>query len=139
MSILIHGKGFKLSILGVSSLLSVVMFILPMYGLDIILWSSGNQVGDYVRISDLIIHALPVFLFSLLVAPLSMRVFKYWLLLTLVWLPVSLVVIVTSSAAGTFLGPTERAFNILCSFVIYGAISLIVIITQSIRVYWLKK
>ena len=43
------------------------------------------------------------------------------------------------SHAPAFFGPTQAAFFQLASFAVYVLISFLIILIQSIRVYWLKK
>ncbi len=87
----------------------------------------------------ILLHAVPITFFSLLTSFLRERVFMPWFKMTIVWLPVSIFGALLNSGSPGFFGASERDYFLLVSLATYAVVSFLLILIQSIRVYWLKK
>lgn len=83
-----------------------------------------------------------IFPFSLITYFLNDRVFRSWIIYTCIWLPVSILFIMltpNTGASGTLLSITIRGGVLILADILFVLISLIIIIVQVIKVYFLKK
>lgn len=83
----------------------------------------------------------PIMLVSLgIVWWLDDRVFLAWRAVTIPWLLVSTIVAVFIPDVGAgFISVPVKLYAVLGLSILYGLISVLIILVQSIRVYWLKK
>ncbi|VAW32043.1 hypothetical protein MNBD_CPR01-91 [hydrothermal vent metagenome] len=125
----------KSSVFAISLIMSAMLFTS---------WSNAHllRIGtanDFFSPSEILISFIPILLLSIATFFLRERVFIPWFKFTVGWFVITLIGTLSTSNAGTFFGPTEQDIFMLLSFAFYLVISLILILIQSVRVYWLKK
>ena len=84
-----------------------------------------------------------VFFFSLVTYLLHEKIFRTWFWFACRWIPTSIVLIfLAASSSGGGMGiPNvfDQEFIAIIFTVLFSLISLLIILVQSVRVYWLKK
>lgn len=84
----------------------------------------------------------PAFFLSLLTFPLNNRIFNAWFNFSVVWVPLTVILfLIPQPSIGGWLGPLPTALDVVVigMYFFYILISILIILIQSIRVYWLKK
>ena len=101
-----------------------------------------DTAANYRDILIFSFYTPSILMASLIVYRLPDRIFKAWSHFTIVWvLFFGLLILISSgdSGGGYVMGGSPKGVFTIFSVVLYPIISLLIILTQSIRVYWLKK
>ncbi len=131
----VSGVAFLILIIG-----TVYTYLASRYCVSQLTWCNASFTLPDI-LSELLILNIPVFIFSLASYLLRNEIFKTWILFTMIWIPLSLayVLSVPNYGGGIGLQITERGVVSVMMPIYYTAASLVIILAQLVRVYWLKK
>lgn len=84
-------------------------------------------------------YSIPILVFCAITAFMSVRVHKPWAVFTAIYLPVASLFVALAPHKGGGFSADEKVLALIAVTGLYVALSILIILIQSVRVYWPRR